>query len=288
MTASLALAPRSLLFVPADRAQEVLPKAIRSGADGVILDLEDGVAPSAKGRARDALVSALSAGQPPLPVLVRVNPRGTPWHVDDLRAAAAAQVAGVMLPKCGGADDVAGAMSSIAHQLPMLALIETPAGVLAAPEIAHHRRVIGLAFGAEDFGVTAGTFGRASGRQLDHARLHITLAAAAASVWSLDAPSLELTRMDVIRRQARTAARHGFDGKLVVHPAQVGPVHDAFRPRPGEVARARRILEKFDEMERRGVSVGRMNGRMVDAPVVAAARRLLERAASVTPATEEE
>lgn len=182
-----ALGPRSLFFVPADRANELLPKAEASGADGIIVDLEDAVAPSRKTDARGIGVAAITAAEGRVPVLVRINSLGTEWGRDDLGAFTEAPIAGFVLPKAETPDEVAAVAkltSSLDHVL--VPLIETARGVLASAAIASaDQRVVGLAFGAEDLSAQLGIRRSRHGHEVLYASSCVVLAAVAAGHWAI-------------------------------------------------------------------------------------------------------
>jgi citrate lyase subunit beta/citryl-CoA lyase len=265
---------------------DLLPKALLSGADAIILDLEDGVAPERRAAARAGLVAATGAAARALgadiPLFVRVAAAGAAGFEADLTAARVIAGAGVVLAKVEGAGDVTRLLEAwAAHGTAppsVIALIETARGLLAAAEIAaSDAAVIGLALGAEDLAAEIGFARTRAGDEILLARSLVVLAAAAVGRWAFDTPNLDLRRSDVIRRDARRAASLGFAGKLLVHPAQVGPVHAAFRPSHSEVDRAVRVIAAADAMAADGRGVGSVDGRMVDVPIVAAARRVLAR-----------
>lgn len=272
--------PRSLLFVPGDKAESLLPKAARSGADGVILDLEDAVAPAAKEKARRVTSASLAAADFRLPVVARVNPIDSPWFEADVAAVLQAGVIGIALPKCEGAAAVA-ALADLLGEAPVaiIPMIETARGVLTAEAIADaDPRVVGLAFGAEDLSAQLGLRRSRSGRELLHAMSHVVLAAVAAGRWALDSPCTKPRAAQETRREAALARALGYAGKLVIHPAQVGAVHEAFAPTAVEVDAARAVVEAFDAMMARRSGVGALEGRMIDRPVMIAAQRVLVRA----------
>ena len=281
--------PRSLLFVPADRAEELLPNAAGSGADGIIVDLEDAVASSAKVDARRTCVAAVAAAECRVPILVRINPLGTEWGRDDIAALIEAPIAGLVLPKVETADEVMAVgklVSSSDHIL--VPLIETARGVLGSAAIAAaDPRVIGLAFGAEDLSAQLGVRRSYSGQELLYARSHVVLAAVASRRWVLDSPCIEPMGVDATRFEAARARALGYVGKLVIHPAQVAPVHEAFAPTVAEVAAATQVVAAFAAMTRDGTGVGNLDGRMIDKPVVAAAQRVLDQSTAGRATREE-
>jgi citrate lyase subunit beta / citryl-CoA lyase len=277
---SARLTPRTLLFVPADRAPELLDKAERSSADGVIVDLEDAVPAVSKEIARRDGIAAIEEFGGGIPVYVRVNGVHTDWFAGDIAALAGIDIAGVMLPKSERPSDVRRVAAALDASAPsVIALIETPKGILASPHIASEPDVVGVAFGAVDFATEMGIQRTRHGRELLFARSQLTLAARAAGVWALDSPCTELVG-DQCRREAVIARALGFDGKLVIHPDQVNQVHDAFAPSAAELAQARAVVEAFAAIERSGSGVGTLDGELVERPVADAAQGLLDRAIS--------
>jgi citrate lyase subunit beta/citryl-CoA lyase len=253
------------LFVPADRPER-FSKAASSGADAIIIDLEDAVAPLAKVTARSTL--SLPGVRPTgCDVFVRVNGRQTPWYRDDLAAVAQLQIAGVVLPKTESAEDVTQTAKSIPGA-PLIALIETARGLAAVREIGAVSGVTRLAFGSIDFCVDIGA---AHGRDaLLAARSAIVLASRLSGLEPpLDGVTTSIDDSGLIEEDARYAYRLGFGGKLCVHPRQIVPVRRGFAPSADEISWAQRILEAGAEG---AISV---DGKMVDSPVRARARQIL-------------
>lgn len=254
------------LFLPADRLER-LTKARAAGADAVILDLEDAVAADRKDAARDALAAALADGDDAVPVLVRVNVAGTPWHAADLAACAALPLAGIVLPKAESEDAVASV--AYATGLPVIALIETAAGLRAAHGIAAASARI--AFGSIDF---AADIGCAHTREaLLLARSTLVLAARGGGQPApIDGVTTAIHDGELIADDCRHAGALGFGGKLLIHPAQIAPARAGFAPTPEEIAWARRIIEAAGD--KAAVAV---DGAMVDAPVILRAGQILKR-----------
>lgn len=276
-TTPLALA-RTFLFVPADRPERHA-RALATGTGGVIVDLEDAVAPERKASAREGLAASFAA----LPeagrqrLLVRINASGTPWHDDD-RAAVAALVAqgliaGVVLPKAEQAGDLRQLAEAIGPRGLLVPLIESAAGLAALDELAAAPRVLRLAFGNLDFQADVGLACDADEAELVPVRLALLLATRRAG---LPAPIDGVTPdwRDTQRLAADTARarRGGFGAKLCIHPDQVAPVHAALGPSADELVWARRVI---DAIRSAGGGVVSLDGRMVDAPVVRLAERLL-------------
>ena len=266
--------PRTWLFVPALRAPEWLPKARATGTDAIIVDLEDATAPDEKERAR-AVVRGLSLAGGLPPVFVRVNAAPERLLAPDLEAAIASGAAGIVLPKVSGPD----AMARVPDGVPaILVMVETARGVLGALEIAESdTRVIGLGFGGEDLSADLGIARTREIGEFATARSLVALAAAAAGVSAVDTPWFDLADPDGAGREARAARQLGFSGKLVIHPSHVSAVNAAFTPDNEETERARRIIEAFDRAVADGSGIAKLDGRMIDLPVVVSARRVLAR-----------
>ena len=291
MSAQLALA-RTFLFVPADRPERHA-RALATGAGAVIVDLEDAVAPERKAAAREGLAASFAA----LPaagrqrLLVRINAAGTPWHEDD-RAAVAGLVsqglaAGVVLPKAERDSDLRRLAEVVGPNGLLVPLVESAAGLAAVDELAAVPQVLRLAFGNLDFQADVGLACDADEAELVPVRLALLLASRRAG---LPAPVDGVTAdwRDTQRLAADTARarRGGFGAKLCIHPDQVAPVQAALGPSAGELAWARRVIEAVRSA---GGGVASLDGRMVDAPVVRLAERLLALAAEqdTDPTTQE-
>ena len=270
-TTSFTLGP-ALLFCPADRPDRFTKAAERS--DGVILDLEDAVANRAS--AREAL-----AAQPidPDRTVVRVSAVDSGELEDDLAAVRAAGYHTVMLAKMNTPEDV-----QHLDDLQVVALCETARGVLAAPEIAAEPSVVGLMWGAEDLmvslGGTSSRFSISTGGVAApyrpvarHARSRVLLAARAFGKAAIDAVHVDIADTVGLRAEAEDAVASGYTATACIHPDQVPVVQEAYRPAAEAVARARRLLE-----EASGPGVHRIEDRMIDAPMLAQAQAVLDRA----------
>lgn len=279
--------PRSWLFVPALKAREWLPKALATGADAVIVDLEDATAPTEKDRARE-VVASLRLGVPEgRTVVVRVN-SSPPELEDDMAAAVASGADGVVLPKAQGPWQVrrcawlleeAEAAARATRHLAVLPMIETPRAVLRALDIADaHERVAGLLFGGGDLAAEVGFPRTRGGAEIDVARTLIALAAAAAHMGCVDTPWLDLPDTAGAREEARHARALGMTGKFAIHPSQVPAIHEGFAPSDEEVADARGLLEAFERSVAAGAGVTTYEGRMIDKPDALQAERVIARA----------
>lgn len=284
---------RSLLFVPGDSARKQ-EKGLTSGADALIVDLEDSVAPAAKPAARGIAAGFLRANAGTGPLLyVRVNDFSTGLIEDDLAAVMPYRPFGIMLPKAVGADDVArldaalrvheaesGIEDGATRVLPLIT--ETAqALLLAATNARPTPRLSGLTWGAEDLAAAVGaqSYRDETGRLtplFQHARTMTLLAASAAGVAAVDTVYPDFRDEAGFARTCAEAARDGFTAKMAIHPAQVAPINAAFTPSPEALAEARAIVDAFAAAGDAGVVA--MEGKMVDRPHLRLAERLLARA----------
>ncbi len=264
----------ALLFCPADRPERYA-KAL-AAADGVIIDLEDGVGAGAKDAARAALAAT---PVDPERVIVRVNVTGTPEHDADLELLRALPYRTIMLPKAESTGQLArlGPWS-------VIALCETPAGVLGAPALAAAPGVGALFWGAED--LTAALGGRTSrhpdGRYRDfarYARSAVLLAAAAHGKLAIDSVYVNIPDLDGLAAEAQDAAASGFARKACIHPSQVAVIRAAFRADEAQVAWARRVLAAARGTGGGGAGQDRgaikVDGQMIDAPLIRQAEAIL-------------
>lgn len=266
--AALHRPPRSYLFVPGDRPER-FAKAWDSDADAVILDLEDAVAPQDKDAARAAVAGWLSAERP---VWVRINAGDTAAFEGDLQLIGRPGLAGLMVPK---AEALAPALlaAATAADCPLLALVETARGIALAQEIARTRGVARLAFGSIDFQADLGI---ESEEGLLPFRSMLVLASRLAGLPPpVDGVCTALDDAAVLDADSRRSRALGFGGRLCIHPKQVGTVHAAWAPTQAEQAWARRVVEAMDAS---GGSAVRVDGRMVDQPVLIRARQWLDAA----------
>lgn len=260
---------RSALYVPADNPR-ALQKARGLDADLIILDLEDAVAPAAKVQARAAACAAV-AGFAPRPVFLRINAPGTPWGQDDLAAARAARPDGILLPKVTGADDILAARSD---GLALWAMIETPRAVLNLAAIAASGAA-GLVLGSNDLLKEMDARPMPDAANLHAAMSLCVMAARAHGIAVLDGVYNDIADADGFAAAARLARDFGFDGKTVIHPAQIAPCNAAFTPDAHEIAAARAIVAAFAAQPEAGVIA--LDGRMVERLHAQSAARLLAR-----------
>ncbi len=261
---------RSYLFVPGNRPER-FAKAYASGADAVIIDLEDAVAPHAKASARAALAAWLDAGNGP--IVVRINSVDTEWFADDLALVVRPEVIGVMLPKAERATDIA-RVSAAVSSAALLPLIETAIGVDRVREIAGAAGVQRLVFGSIDLQLDLGISG--DGDELLLYRSQLVLASRLAQLAPpVDGVSTTIDDPSALRDDAQRARRLGFGAKLCIHPRQVQEVNDAFSPNADEVAWAERVVAAAEKANGAAVAV---DGKMVDRPVLLRAQALLRQA----------
>ena len=269
----------SFLFVPATHPER-FQKALASGADMVIADWEDAVAPADKAGARAALLQAAAAmdAAQRARLLVRINAEGTPWFADDLQALAtlAAQgYAGAVVPKAESAATLQAAAQAAGVQAALLPLVESVAGLHAVDTLATAPQVARLAFGHLDFQVDAGMACGADEAELLPVRMALVLASRRAGLAApIDGVTVDTRNPERMGRDAERARRMGFGGKLCIHPAQVPVLHAAFDPDEAAVTHAQRVRQA---LEQAGVGVCVLDGRMVDAPVLAQAEQTLLR-----------
>jgi len=270
------MARRTVLFTPGDRP-DMCRKAPSAGADTVVFDLEDAVAPARKAEARAAVADLLSdLDADGVEVAVRV---GTSDEATDLDAVADADgLDAVMVPKADAdrVARVADLLDERGRSVPLLALIETATGVLDARAVATTPGVDACCFGAEDLAADLGATRTDEGTEVLYAREHVVLAARAAGVDAVDTVYTDLDDLEGLRAETRFAVTLGYDGKMVVHPDQVPVVHDALAPDADEMAWARRVLDAHEAVDGRGVF--EVDGEMIDAPLIARAERILDRA----------
>src|SRR5947209_2443236 len=261
-------AVRSVLFLPASN-RRAIAKARDAGSDLVVLDLEDAVKADDKAKARSAAVEAVESGWT-MPVAIRVNGVGTDWHSLDLDAVGRSRANFIVLPRASSAHLVGDAAANMGK--PVLAMIETAAGVLAAPEIA--RVCAGLIAGTNDLRADL-RLPLDTGREPISASLQmIVLAARAAGIACFDGVYNDLEDADGFLREAQDGRRLGFDGKSLIHPKQIAPCHRAFAPSEAEIERSKALVEAFHG------GAERFGNEMIERMHVEAAQRVLERAFS--------
>jgi len=269
---------RSVLFVPANDERK-WARALVSGADAVILDLEDAIVPAEKRRARATVVPVLRGRSATSPVvLVRVNGLQTQWADEDLAAVAEAGADGIVVPKSDGA-----ALASLPPDgAPVVAIIETAAGLCSVHEVARHPRVRALLLGGADLAAELNLEYRPDGQEILFARSQLVLASAAASLRPpIDVVHLDIRAEESLRAEALLARSLGMGAKACIHPGQVPTVNDVFSPSEQDIESAHEVVAAFAAAVADGSGVTVVNGKMVDAPLVHKAERILSLASAV-------
>lgn len=275
---------RSVLFVPATRPDR-FDKAFASGADAVVLDLEDAVEVGRKAEARRTVGQWLAGASRSGPAtFVRVNAPGTPWLDEDLDwlPKVAKYIDAVVLPKVEDSGPIE-RVADWASGRRVIPLFETPRGILNAPDALHARADIpAVLFGAEDLTAELGIPRTLEGEELLYARSRVVLAAATIGADPIDAVWVQLSPPDTLRADALRAKALGFRGKMAIHPEQVAVINQVFSPSADEVAAARRLVEADERARAAGEGAFRLGDEMVDAPVIKRARRVLDLATRTT------
>lgn len=277
---------RSLLFMPGDSPRKI-EKATTLGADSIIADLEDAVVFSQKQAARETVAACFArldfGGSERL---IRMNPASTDLWAEDLAQTIGAGPDGYVLPKVESAAQVQRVSARLAEletshglvpgSIRLLAQIETAMGVLRAGEIAGaDSRLDALLFGAEDLAGDMGARRTPEGWEIFYARGAVVIAAAAYGLPAIDTVFLELADSDGLAAECHLARGMGFSGKLAIHPRQVEIINRAFSPTAEELAQAQRLIEAFDAQQAAGTGVFALDGKMIDMPVILAARKVI-------------
>lgn len=289
---------RSMMFVPGNNPGMIRDAHIY-GSDCIMFDLEDSVSINEKDAARFLVYKALTSlkyGKKEL--VVRINDLGSGLGVTDLEAMVRAQPDVIRLPKTETAQDVTDCETEIARiereiglpegKTKMMAAIESAKGVLNAYDIARSSsRLIGIALGAEDYVTDLRTTRSPEGIELLFARSMIVNAARAAGIAALDTVYSDVNNEEGFIAEATLIKKLGFDGKSIINPRQIEPLHRVFTPTEKDIIKARAIMEAIAEAELRGSGVASLNGKMIDKPVVERARYMIERASSLRIPIEE-
>ena len=259
---------RSFLFVPGSQPDRFI-KALSSGADAVVIDLEDAVEVDAKADARRAVASWIA---PDRKVLLRVNANGTPWFTEDAQIAKLRGIAGIVLPKAESAADVVALVSLTKTKIPVFPLIETARGMWNAMEIAKAPFVRQLMFGTLDFIADMGM--DSDGVELDPFRAQLVMISRVAGIDPpVDGVTPAIDDVDRLAAETKNGKRRGFGGKLCIHPKQVSIVNECYAPSVSEVSWARRVLDASEKANGAAITI---DGKMVDRPVVLRAQRVLD------------
>jgi citrate lyase subunit beta/citryl-CoA lyase len=278
---------RSLLFVPGNKSN-MLEKSLGCPADALIPDMEDSVPNAEKANARDTIRAHLPklADASPL-VIPRINSLDTGWAEADLAAVVGPHIHGICVGKVHGPEDI-GKVSKLMGKLEneagleegsvkLIAWIESAKGIMRCYDICRaSRRLIGVAFGAEDFTHDMGVERLEDDAQLAFPRAKLCIAARAADILAFDTPYFRFKDEEGLRKDSRAARHAGFKGKFAIHPAQIAAINESFSPSAEDVAHARRVVQAFEEAEKQGRGSTSLDGAVIDVPVVKRARAVLE------------
>lgn len=277
---SLSRPLRSVLYIPGSKPR-ALDKARGLATDAIIFDLEDAVSPPEKAAARETLKEALETGGYGARYrIIRINGLDTEWGADDARAAATMEADAVLVPKVGGPADL-DAVAALVGDRPLWAMMETPAGMLNAAAIAAHPQLEGMVMGTNDLAKDLGTRFRTDRQPLMTGLGHCVLAAKAHGVAIVDGVYNAFKDDEGLRAEAEQGRDMGFDGKTLIHPAQLEIANAAFSPTEEEIDLARRQIAAFDEVQAAGQSVAVVDGRIVENLHVASARETLAKADAI-------
>jgi citrate lyase subunit beta/citryl-CoA lyase len=276
---------RSLLFMPGSNAR-ALEKARNLPADGIILDLEDSVAPDAKAMARDQIAQAISEGGfGKREVLIRVNSLDTAWWIDDLNMAAKARPDGILVPKISSVADLTAIADRLGDinadsSIRVWAMIETAHAVLHAEQIAaasrdSETRLAGFVFGPNDISRETRIRMQPGRAAMIPMMTHCILAARAHGLEILDGPYSDFSNVDGFALECAQARDLGFDGKTLIHPGQIVACNAIFTPPEEEIAQARKIIEAFEQPENAARGAIRLDGQMVERLHADMARRTI-------------
>jgi Citrate lyase beta subunit len=270
-------ARRSLLYVPGDDRHKI-EKSLTFGADCICLDMEDGVAQNRKAEARLTIAAALrDLDFGSSEKLARINPVGSGLEEADLETVLPARPDGIVLPKAETrqqldwvAEKIEGA--ELAHGWPMGSIrlivdVETARGILNLREIASHPRLEALIFGAEDYAVSIGAQRTVEGWEVFTARSLVVMHARAFGLQAIDMVTVDYRDLERVHREALFGAQMGYTGKQVIHPAQVGPVQEAFTPDEAAIRSAQQLVERFEAHQREGRGAFGLDGQMIDLPL---------------------
>lgn len=278
---------RSLLYIPGNNPGMIQNCSIY-GADGVLLDLEDSIALTEKDAARKLVRRALGALDfGGVERVVRINGRDTPFFEKDLAEIVPSRPDAVRLPKVDSPEDVLAADRIISRleresgiepgTVRIQAMLETARAIVNAAAIAASSpRLSGLTLGGQDLAADLGIKATKDGRELLYAKSAVVIAAKASGLEAFDTVYTDVNDLEGLLEAARMAVSLGFSGKAAIHPSQVPVIHAAFAPSEPEVRKARAVVRAAREAEARGAGVVALDGRMIDAPVVAQAERTLE------------
>lgn len=271
---------RSTLYIPGSKPR-ALDKARGLGVDAIIFDLEDAVSVDEKTSARETLATALAEGGYGARMkIVRINALDTIWGVDDARAATSMGADAVLLPKVSTPDDL-DALAEITGDIPLWAMMETPLGMLNAAQIAAHPKLMGMVMGTNDLAKDLQTRNRADRLPLQTSLGLCVLAAKAYGLAIVDGVYNAFKDDVGLRIECAQGRDMGFDGKTLIHPAQIDIANAAFSPSEEDIDLARRQIDAFEETKAAGQGVAVVDGRIVENLHIVSARETLAKACAI-------
>ncbi|WP_298837659.1 CoA ester lyase [uncultured Roseobacter sp.] len=271
---------RSVLYIPGSK-ERALEKARTLPVDAIIFDLEDAVAPDEKAAARNTLARALAAdGYGARMKIVRINALGTEWGADDAQAVRTMGADAVLLPKVDSAADL-DALAALTGDLPLWAMMESPLGMINAASVAAHSRLEGMVMGTNDLAKDMGTRFRPDRLPLMGGLSLCLLAAKACGVSVIDGVYNAFRDDEGLAAECAQGRDMGFDGKTLIHPAQVAIANEAFSPTPEDIDLAERQIAAYEQAIASGQAVAVVDGRIVENLHVATARETLAKSAAI-------
>ena len=280
-------ARRAFLYMPGDDRHKI-EKALTLDVDCICMDMEDGVALNRKTEARRIITAALcelTFGRSEK--LARINAVGSGLELDDIEGVLPSRPDGIVVPKVESLEQIQWVSRKIeaaelgrgwpVNSIRILAGVETAKAILNLKEIASHPRLDGLIFGGEDFAANIGAVRTPEGTELLYARSAVVTAGAAFGLQAIDIVTITFRDLETLRRESAFGAQLGYSGKQVIHPAQVGPVQEAFTPNDESIENARHLVEAFGAHQKEGKGAFALDGKMIDLPLVKAAQGVLER-----------
>ena len=282
-------ARRALLYMPGDDLHKI-QKATRLGVDCVCMDMEDGVAYNRKKQARETIADALNTldfGRSER--LARINAVGSGLESEDLDTVLPARPDGIVVPKVESPDQIRWVDSKISYaeemhgyppgEILLIAIVETALGIIHLNEIASaEARLAALIFGAEDYAGDVGALRTPENTEVLFARSAIVAYTGAYNLQAIDMVYVDFHDLEGLRQEALQGAQLGFSGKQIIHPDQIAPVQEAFTPGDEAIQNALRIMEAYEKHQQAGWGAFALDGKMVDAPIVKSAARVLDRA----------
>jgi citrate lyase beta subunit len=274
--------------MPGDDRHKI-EKALTLDVDCICMDMEDGVALNRKSEARRIIAAAmreLTFGRSEK--LARINAVGSGLELEDIEAVLPSRPEGIVVPKVESLEQIQWASGKIEEaelrngwplgSIRLIVDVETAKGILALKEIASHPRLEALIFGAEDYAVSIGAVRTPQAWEVFTARSLVVMHAKACGLQAIDMVTVDYHDLERVRGEAAFGAQLGYTGKQVIHPAQVGPVQEAFTPDDESIEKARRLVERFEAHQKEGSGAFALDGKMIDMPLVKAAQGVLEQA----------